>query len=80
MKAAANAKEAYGYPSRFGSHATMVDELATAKLESPEHVVCRDEYGQYTTESRRLDDGLADPNRYCVERLTKLFGEQDAAL
>lgn len=59
----------YGYPSRFGSHSSMV---------KPGHndgdfCVCVDEYGEYVTNSNRLDTGLADPNRYSITRLGKLF-------
>jgi len=46
-------------PSRFGSHKSMVVE----HLEDG-RVVCRDDYGDYTTSVSRLDNGLADPNRY----------------
>ena len=54
----------YNYPSRFGSHASMVDKDRTDKLGNPDLVVCKDEFGFYTTYKRRLDSGLADPNRY----------------
>jgi hypothetical protein len=57
-------KEVYAYPSHFGSHASMVDKEKTEKLASPMNVVVKDEYGYYITEGRRLDDGLADTNRY----------------
>ena len=49
----------YMYPSRFGSHQTMV-----IKTNEDGTVVCKDEYGEYTTMSKRLDNGAADPNRW----------------
>lgn len=57
-------KEVYPYPSRFGSHSKMVDEVETSKLHDPDVVVCKDENGLYVTEKHRLDNGLADPNRF----------------
>ena len=45
--------------SWFGSHADMVvEELEDGK------VTCKDDRGTYTTYKTRLDNGLADPNRY----------------
>jgi len=56
----------YPYPSRFGSHKSMqVDD-------NP--ITCKDEFGIYHTTIDRLDNGLADPNRYAESRLTKLIG------
>lgn len=50
-------KEVYLFPSRFGSHASMVvEELA-------DFVVCKDEFGFYLTSKCNLDNGVADPNR-----------------
>lgn len=61
----------YPYPSRFGSHSSM---LSTNRDTVPVGcVICIDEHGQYITEANRLDNGLADPNRYKTDRLTKLF-------
>lgn len=59
-------KENYVFPSRFGSHASMVDKEATNKLipYESDNVVLKDEFGFYTTLKNRLDTGLADPNRY----------------
>ena len=45
--------------SWFGSHADMVIE----ELEN-DKVICKDDKGTYTTCKDRLDNGLADPNRY----------------
>jgi hypothetical protein len=49
-------------PSHFGSHASM--ETAESKQNNGPIVQLRDEKGVYETERKRLDDGLADPNRY----------------
>ena len=65
----------YLYPSRFGSHASMVMEEESSKLENKSEVVLQDEFGLYTTFRCRLDSGLADPRRYNESRLTKLHEE-----
>ena len=52
-----NKKEKYPYPSRYGSHRSMVVH------EDGNRVVCEDEYGQYWTTVDRLDNGEADPRR-----------------
>jgi hypothetical protein len=57
-------KEKYPYPSRYGSHASMVDNEATAQLADAQNVVCMDEDGWYVTEKRRLDNGVSDSNRH----------------
>lgn len=57
------------YPSRYGSHASMIDEAATADMNDPNKVVCKAELGLYITERNRLDNGLADPNRYTTANL-----------
>jgi len=61
-------KEKYPYPSRHGSHASMINEERTSELEAlfghSRQVMLEDEKGFYITEKRRLDTGLADPNRY----------------
>ena len=62
--------------SWFGSHASMVvepeevepnDELYLVHLHHSE-VVCKDDKGYYVTDKTRLDNGLADPNRYSNKR------------
>ena len=58
--------------SWFGSHAEMVvsgeDEgTPVIKLKKNE-VVCKDDKGYYITLKARLDNGMADPNRYSSER------------
>lgn len=46
-------------PSRYGSHTSMVvRELDDGR------VVCKDDVGEYETLKDRLDNGLADPNRW----------------
>ena len=52
----------YDFPSRFGSHSSMINENAPAV--KPGFVVLTDEYGDYVTEVSNLDNGLADKNRY----------------
>jgi len=47
----------YEYPSRFGSHSSMVVR------EDGDSIICKDEFGEYKTERLRLDVG-ADPNRW----------------
>ncbi len=57
----------YQYPSRFGSHSSMI------KSRDGTIVVCTDEFGDYTTQAWRLDNGLTDPNRTSQKRLGRLF-------
>jgi len=68
-------KQPYAYPSRFGSHSSMVDVDETAKLEDKSLIVMKDEYGHYTTEKNRIDNGLSDGNRTATSRLAKLFAK-----
>jgi len=57
-------------PSWFGSHASMVVDHTKIETKnkdmelSREKVVCQDDLGYYITEKNRLDNGLADSNRY----------------
>ena len=62
--------EPYTYPTRYGSHASMVDMEKTGELNKENKVVIQDEHGYYITDESRLDNGLADPNRYKTSRLT----------
>ena len=62
--------ERYKYPTRYGSHLSMVDEEKTGELNKENNVVIEDEHGYYITDESRLDSGLADPNRYKTSRLT----------
>lgn len=67
-------QKAYGFPSRFGSHSSMLaTEQGDINTPDEKYVACVDEYGRYITERSRLDTGLADPNRYAINRLGKLF-------
>ena len=59
----------YEYPTRFGSHSSMIDEEKTGELNDDQRVVLQDEHGYYTTYKNKLDSGLADPNRYRGDRL-----------
>lgn len=76
----------YSYPSRFGSHKTMVvfdpltsegvlteEDVEKFGVITGERVLCEDENGRYLTSRNRLDNGLADPNRYLSSRLVKLY-------
>jgi len=60
------------FPSKYGSHLSMIDEGKTAELEAlygdNKRVVLEDEKGQYITYRSRLDSGLADPRRYTSRR------------
>ena len=56
-------KETYPYPSRHGSHASMIDEEQTSELTDEKMVVLKDEHGLYVTYRNRIDNGLADPKR-----------------
>ncbi len=73
-------KEEYKYPSRFGSHVSMIEKAETDKLHDPDLVVCKDENGLYVTQLNRLDNGMADANRFSdtewrQEHLRKVAGE-----
>lgn len=57
----------YPFPSRFGSHQSMVVE------DIGETVKCKDEFGEYLTLKSNLDNGLADKNRTSQKRLGRLF-------
>lgn len=69
--------EKFQYPSHFGSHASMIDEAATAELNDPEYVVLKDEHGLYKTERKKLDNKESDPNRYRESRLGRLFNRKE---
>lgn len=56
--AATKTKNTYAYPSRYGSHQSMVVSI------NDNVALCKDEYGEYQTELYRLDNGSADPNRF----------------
>ncbi len=60
----ATKEAAYPYKTRYGSHEAMVVPEESEKLGDPALCVCKDEYGLYITDKKRLDDGLADVNRH----------------
>lgn len=60
----------YPYPSRYGSHASMV----VRELEGNK-VVLKDEFGEYETYRKRLDNGSADPFRYGPNRVSMQKGQ-----
>lgn len=52
--------------SHFGSHAEMVvdrSKYGDIKI-NDDQVICKDDDGFYVTHITRIDNGLADPNRY----------------
>lgn len=55
--------------SPYGSHKEMVVTLESHELAEDE-VFCKDERGVYKTLRSRLDNGLADSNRWSVKRTT----------
>ena len=63
-------EEKYPYPTRYGSHASMIDEAQSEDLKDKELAVLTDEHGSYVTLRNRLDSGLADSRRYSVRDLT----------
>ena len=56
-------------PSRYGSHASMIDENLQEAVADEGWVILRDENGVYNTTRDRLDTGLADPRRYDSARV-----------
>ena len=69
---AAKPEVAKEYQSEFGSHAKMIDtEKTTALGEGTDKVVCKDQFGFYETEKWRVDDNMADPNRWDGSRVVK---------
>ena len=57
----------------------MIDEAETEKLGNESKVVLKDEFGLYTTDRNRLDNGLSDPNRSATSRLAKMFSHSKKA-
>ncbi len=62
------------FPSRYGSHASMVEAAIVPKNEKL--VVCKDEYGYYVTEKNNLDNRCADPWRFASEEWRKKTFEE----
>ena len=69
-------KEDYLYPSKYGSHSSMINEEETESLTDKNLVVCQDDVGNYTTSRDRLDTGLADPNRYHSDRFVNFYQKE----
>jgi len=53
--------KSYPYPSRYGSHRSM---MIPGSEDADGTVTCKDEFGDYETHIDRLDSGLADSNRW----------------
>ena len=49
----------------------MVVEELTKQLKDNSLVICADEQGNYVTEKSRLDNGMADNNRYASAKHKK---------
>ncbi|MEI6971461.1 MAG: hypothetical protein WCL44_08065 [bacterium] len=66
---AGSKKDAPKFPSPFGSHASMDRKELTEELQKKQPLlsVLEDENGLYVTETTRLDNKMADPNRYAGE-------------
>jgi hypothetical protein len=56
--------------SHFGSHSNMiVDHTSVSGVVLQENeVLCQDDSGYYITNKNRIDNGLADPNRYANDK------------
>ena len=56
----------------FGSDSSMVvsndDEMLKGITLASDQVVCKDDKGYYITNSKHVDSGLADPNRYANQK------------
>jgi len=59
--------EEYPYPSRYGSHGSMVVE----NNEGEPWIVCKDGKGYYVTSRTHLDSGLMDPYRLTTAKFRK---------
>lgn len=63
-------------PSPYGSHKSMVVDHNEFKINLNEgQVLCKDDDEYYITNSDRLDNGLADPNRYSSKKLSLSKGD-----
>jgi len=76
QRRSAEHKVDYPYPSRYGSHQSMVDATRTVELMLEGWVICTDDNGKYATERKKLDNGLADPNRYASKEGRKKIRKQ----
>jgi hypothetical protein len=66
-------KEKYKYPSRFGSHSSMINYDETTKLNDIDRIVLTDEFGDYITYRENIDRPETDQNRCRSSRLGKLY-------
>lgn len=58
-------KSAYAYPSRFGTHKSML----VSEPDSNGFVKAKDEYGEYTTHISKVDNNQIDWNRVNYRRI-----------
>ena len=65
-KAPSKDKE-YPYPSRYGSHESMVVE----NNEGDAWIACKDDRGPYVTSRTHLDSGLMDPYRITTSKFRR---------
>lgn len=61
------------FPSNYGSHASMVNDIFTQKLNFEGYSVLEDERGFYGTENCRLDSGIMDNRRMSSVENRKAF-------
>ena len=64
---AASKDKEYPYPSRYGSHTSMVVE----NKEGDAWIACNDEKGPYVTSRTHLDSGLMDPYRLTTPKFRR---------
>ena len=60
------------YPSRYGSHESMVVE----NNEGDAWIACREEKGPYVTSRTHLDSGLMDPYRLTTAKFRRGMGKK----
>ena len=58
-------KVKYDFPSRFGTHKSML----VGEPDADGNVTAKDEYGEYRTNMKLVDTGLVDWNRASGKRL-----------
>lgn len=64
--------------THFGSTGDMVVDHTKYKLDLCQSMVlCKDDRGFYITEKNRIDNGMADPNRYANENKRIVVEEQE---
>ena len=65
MSKSTKTKATYQYPSRFGTHTSMLVSDAT----EDGSVKAKDEYGEYTTNMKNVDNNQIDWNRADYKRI-----------